>query len=64
MEQCWQAEAETVAEDSGDETKQHGPLEHQSKMSITQEEVRMQKRWEQKHASTIWRTAMQSNQDC
>jgi hypothetical protein len=33
-------------------------------MSITEGDVRMQRRWEQIHASTIWRIAMQSNQDC
>jgi hypothetical protein len=44
VELCWQAEAETVGEDSGDETKEDGPLENPSKMSITEGDVRMQRR--------------------
>jgi hypothetical protein len=41
---CWQAEAETVAEDSDDDIKEDGPLELPSKMSITEGDVRMQRR--------------------
>jgi hypothetical protein len=50
---CWQAEAETVAEDSDDDTKEDGRLEHPSNMPITEGDVRMQRIREQKHASTI-----------
>ena len=51
-----------VAEDSDDETKEDGSSEHSTKMFITEGKAIMQRRWEQKHASTIWRIAMQSNQ--
>jgi hypothetical protein len=64
VELCWQVEAETIAEDSGDEIKEDGLLENRSKMSNTEGDVRMQRRRERKHACTIWRIAMQSNQDC
>jgi hypothetical protein len=39
-----QAGSEIVAIDPDDETKEDGPSEHPSEMSITEEEARMQRR--------------------
>jgi hypothetical protein len=58
-----QAEAEVVAQDPDEETKEDGPSESPSEMSITEGEAGMQRWLEQKSASTVRRMAMQSNQD-
>jgi hypothetical protein len=58
-----QAETEVVAQDPDGETNEHVPLKSSSEMTITEGATRMQRRREQKHASTVRRIAMQSNQN-